>query len=317
MNKRFFLLLVLCCSITLVFSQAKKPTIMVVPSDNWCFQKGYVQTFDNQGTETIVSDYARALQQDLDLKVMIATINDLMAERGFPCKDLEQQVKIIAQQNAELNLITSKNGNETAESPLDRLNRVAKSDIILEISWVINTLGPKRSLTYIIEGKDAYTGKSIGSVTGTSEPTFSSENATLLREAVLANIDNFNYRLQSHFEDLFANGREIVFQIRVFEDNAAGIDLESEYGDEELAEIIDIWMYNNTVEHRFSKLGMSENYVSYEQVRIPLYNESGMPMDAEGFARQLRKVLRKDPYNIPVKVMPMGLGRCILYLGEK
>ena len=187
----------------------------------------------------------------------------------------------------------------------------------MEISWVINTLGPKRSLTYIIEGKDAYTGKSIGSVTGTSEPTFSSENATLLREAVLANIDNFNYRLQSHFEDLFANGREIVFQIRVFEDNAAGIDLESEYGDEELAEIIDLWMYNNTVEHRFSKLGMSENYVSYEQVRIPLYNESGMPMDAEGFARQLRKVLRKDPYNIPVKVMPMGLGRCILYLGEK
>lgn len=290
---------------------------MVVPSDQWCYQHGYVQTLDNQGTEVVISDYAKALQQDIDLKVMIATINDLMAERDFPCKDLEQQLKIIAQQNAELNLITSKNGNETAENPIDRLNRVAKSDIILEISWTINTFGPKRSLTYIIEGKDAYTGKSIGSVTGTSDHTFSSDNATLLREAALANIDNFNYRLQTHFEDLFANGREIVFQIRVFADNAAGIDLESEFDDQELAEIIDAWMYNNTVQHRFSKLGMSENYISYEQVRIPLYNETGVPMDAESFGRRLRKVLRKEPYNIPVKVMPNGLGKCVLYLGEK
>lgn len=317
MKQRITITLLLCCTVMLAFAQAKKPTIMVIPSDNWCFSKGYVQTIDNQGTETVVSDYATALQQDMELKLMIATINDLMAERGFPCKDLEQQIKIITQQNAEFNLITSKEGNETAESPLDRLNRMAKSDILLEISWTVNELGPKRSLSYIIEGKDAYTGKSIAGITGTSEPTFSSENASLLREAAVANMDNFNYKLQAHFDDLFANGREIVFQIRVFANNEAGIDLESEYGDYELSEIIDAWMYNNTVEHRFSKLGMSENYISYEQVRIPLFNDLGMPMDAEAFGRQLRNVLRKDPYFIPVKVMPMGLGRCVLYLGEK
>ena len=30
--------------------QAKKPTLMVVPSDAWCKEHGYEQTFDNQGT---------------------------------------------------------------------------------------------------------------------------------------------------------------------------------------------------------------------------------------------------------------------------
>ena len=29
------------------FSQAKKPTIMVVPSDNWCIKNGYTMTYDD------------------------------------------------------------------------------------------------------------------------------------------------------------------------------------------------------------------------------------------------------------------------------
>ena len=45
----------LICVLSLVFGlssisqaqNAKKPTIMVVPSDNWCVQNGFVQTFNN------------------------------------------------------------------------------------------------------------------------------------------------------------------------------------------------------------------------------------------------------------------------------
>lgn len=299
------------------FSQAKKPTLMVVPSDVWCNKNGYVQTINNQGMEQVVSDYQQALQNDMDLKLAIAKINDLMAERGFPLKDLEAQTKIIQQQNAEANLITSKKGNEIAESPIDRLLRVAKADIIIELTWDIKEQGPKRTLTYVMEGKDAYTGKSIGGANGTSQPSFTADLAVLLEEAVVANIDNFNNRLQAYFDDLFTNGREVTLDIRVFDNNEAGIDLETEFGDNELGEIIDEWLSANTVEGRFSKLGSSENYVSYEQVRIPLYNTKGQAIDTEAFARQLRKFLTKEPYNIPVKVMNRGLGKCVLILGEK
>ena len=76
-------------------------------------------------------------------------------------------------------------------------------------------------------------------------------------------------------------------------------------------------MAANTVEHRFSKLGSSENYVAYEQVRIPLYKTNGMAMDTEAFARELRSFLRKEPYHIPVKVLNRGLGKTVLVLGEK
>ncbi len=315
--KRSIFLAICMVACMSAFSQAKKPTLMVVPSDVWCNQNGYVQVFNNQGLEQVIPDYQQALQNDMDLKLAIAKINDLMAERGFPLKDLEAQVKMIQQQNAEANLITSKNGNELAESPIDRLLRVAKADIIIELTWNVTEQGPKRTLTYIMEGKDAYTGKSIGGANGTSQPSFSAEVPVLLEEAVVANIDNFNNRLQAHFDDLFAAGREVTLDIRVFDNNEAGIDLESEFGDEELGEIIDNWLFENTVEGRYSKLASSENYASYEQVRIPLLNARGQALDTEAWARQLRKVLTKEPYNIPVKVLNRGLGKCILVLGEK
>ena len=48
MKKIIFLCLSLMSGIVL-YGQAKKPTIMVVPSDNWCVQNGYTETYDNQG----------------------------------------------------------------------------------------------------------------------------------------------------------------------------------------------------------------------------------------------------------------------------
>lgn len=319
MKKSIVLIACLVCSL-MAGAQAKKPTLMVMPSDAWCYQNGFMKIIpDGEGREKQIPDYEEALRTSMDLKLAIAKINDLMAERGFPLKDLEQQVKLITQQTAEQNLITSKSGNEIAESPIDNLLRVAKADILLELTWEIKEQGPKRTLSYILEGKDSYTGKSIGGSNGTSSPSFTADVTVLLEEAVVAHIDNFNNRLQSYFDDLFANGREVALDIRIFADNAAGIDLESEVGPngDELSEVIDAWMAENTVQGRFSKLGSSENYVSYEQVRIPLYNAKGVAMDTEAFARQLRNYLRKEPFNIPVKVLNRGLGKCVLVLGEK
>ena len=57
--------------------------------------------------------------------------------------------------------------------------------------------------------------------------------------------------------------------------------------------------------------------ILYEQVRIPLYKTNGMAMDTYSFARDLARYLSAAPYNIPVKTINRGLGRCLLILGEK
>ena len=307
----------LVLGVATMMGQAKKPTIMVVPSDVWCNNEGYVQEYDDQGTKRVASDYGTALKSSMELKLVIAKINELMADRGFPLKDLEATMNSIARMQAEESLITSKtSGAELAETPLDRVRRVAKADIIIEIGWSITYQGPKATLTYIMRGLDSYSNKQIAGSTGASQPSFSAEPVVLLEEAILSRIDDFNARLQEHFDDLFANGREVALNVRVF-DNGSGIDLESEYGDSELIEIIDEWMEQNTVQGRFTKLEGSETRATYEQVRIPLFKENGSAMDTEGWARQLRSKLRKEPYLIPVKVVPNGLGSCTLIIGEK
>jgi len=298
-------------------AQIKKPALMVVPSDVWCISNGYYTEVENMGITTKMPNYKQALQENMGLKLAIAKINDLMAEREFPLESLEQMIKNLEQQHMEDNMTTSKAGNELAESPLDEVARVAKCDIILELSWEVKDFGPKHSISYILEARDAYTAKSIGAAAGTGAQSFSADVDVLLEEAIVANMDNFNNRLLDHFTEMQTIGREISIDIKVFANNAAGIDLETEFGDDELIDVIENWLQLNTVQGRFTMPYASENIANFTQVRIPVYDERGRAIDANGFAKSLAKFLKKEPYNIPAKVLVKGLGRAVIILGEK
>ena len=298
-------------------AQIKKPALMVVPSDVWCISNGYYTEVENMGITTKMPNYKQALQENMGLKLAIAKINDLMAEREFPLESLEQMIKNLEQQHMEDNMTTSKAGNELAESPLDEVARVAKCDIILELSWEVKDFGPKHSISYILEARDAYTAKSIGAAAGTGAQSFSADVDVLLEEAIVANMDNFNNRLLDHFTEMQTIGREISIDIKVFANNAAGIDLETEFGDDELIDVIENWLQLNTVQGRFTMPYASENITNFTQVRIPVYDERGRAIDANGFAKSLAKFLKKEPYNIPAKVLVKGLGRAVIILGEK
>lgn len=318
-NKNIFSVILFSLAVMTCFAQAKKPTIMVVPSDNWCIQNGYTQTFDNQGKTVVTPDYNAAVQQNSDLLLVISKINELMAERGFPLKDLESCMKTMESQSAEDAMLGSKSGASVAESPIDKLKKTAKADIWLQMTWTVNQVGPKKSITFNIQGKDAYTDKQIAGSSGTGSPSFTSELAILLEEAVLAHIDGFNDQLQTYFEDLIEHGREITVRIKVWDDFADGDGLETEYEGEELSAIIENWFTENTVEGRFNTTDATENMMYLEQVRIPFFFEKDgkqRAVDARFWVGSLRKFL-KEKYQIESKLMVQGLGQAQLIIGGK
>jgi hypothetical protein len=315
--QKSFLTILFACAAIVASAQIKKPELMVVPSDVWCITNGYYTEVENLGTTVKVPNYKQALQENMGLKLAIAKLNDLMAERQFPLQSLEQTIKNLEQRRMEDNLTMSKAGNELAESPLDEVARTAKCDIILELSWEVKDFGPKHAISYILEGRDAYTAKTIGAVSGTGAQSFTADVDVLLEEAIVANMDNFNARLMDHFAEMQTIGREISLDIKVFANNAAGVDLETEFEGEELIDIINEWLQVNTIQGRFSMPYASENVANFTQVRIPVYDERGRAIDANGFAKMLAKVLKKEPYNIPTKVLVKGLGRAVIILGEK
>jgi hypothetical protein len=291
---------------------------MVVPSDNWCVQNNYVQKFDNQGTEMTLPDYRAALQQNSDLLLAISKINELMAERGFPLKNLESSLKTLMNQSAEDAMLMNKSGSMIVESPIDQLKKVAKADIWMQLTYTVNQMGPKRSLTFNLQGLDAYTDKQIAGASGTGSPSFAAELAILIEEAILSHLDSFNAQLQNHFDDILTNGREIVVRIKTWADSP--YDLESEFDGEELGAIIENWMSDNTVNSRFNTVDATENMMLFEQVRIPLSQTEAdgrvRQLDARRWVGMLRKELR-EKYNVESKLMMQGLGQAQLVIGEK
>ncbi|WP_431135278.1 DUF6175 family protein [Psychroserpens mesophilus] len=299
------------------FGQAKKPTLMVVPSDVWCNQNGYMLNFDNQGSTIRIPDYKRAFQENAEVLQVISQINGMMAERGFPLKNMESAIKTMESNAVEDNLRSSKDsGASIDESPIDAIKKAAKADIIIQLTWTVNQTGPKKSINFNLQGLDAYTDKQIATATGTGAPSFSAETPVLLSEAVISHMDNFTLSLQEHFDDMFENGREIIVRIQTWDDWDG--DLETEYGGEdELIYVIEDWLADNTVKGRFSTTDYTENMALFEQVRIPLYNDRGRAIDARGFVRELSKFLKDAPFSIPNKLVMKGLGRATIILGGK
>lgn len=318
MKKKLWIFLGWCFMSAALWAQgATKPKLMVVPSEAWCMERGYVMEFDNQGKKQKVADYQLALQTDIDLLSVIAKIGVIMIERGFPLVNLDAALRNVRRNETwSSTVISNSSGSLLAENSTDRLKRAANADILLELTWKINTTGPKKSVTYTLTGKDAYTNKEVAIAQGTGEPSFSAGIPVLLEEAVITQMDGFVDQLQSYFDDMVENGREVTVEIRVF-DNGSGIDLETEYEGEELMNIIDSWVAEHTINHRYNFSSGSENYVLFEQVRIPLFMKNGRPMDTRLFVNELRRFLAGDPYNLTCKVIPQGLGLAVLVIGEK
>ncbi|MBP8067217.1 MAG: hypothetical protein KAY27_01525 [Pedobacter sp.] len=304
---------------TELFSQAKKPTIMVVPSRQWCFIKGYYTMYDNFGTQEKMPDYQKAFDENPDLLLVVSKINSLYTDRGFELKDVNQTLSSINRGSAEdaaMNLDRQGSGKGIiAESMFDRVRNTAKADILIEIQWTINGAGPSKSVTYIMRGLDAYSDKQIAGSEGTGEASISSPLPVVLAEAVLKHIDNFNARLQAHFEDMFANGREIKLEFR--RDGNWANNFETEFGSDELSFQIEDWLAKNTVKGRFSTEESTADKLVYTQVRIPMFDANQRAIDARAYARNVQKFLKAAPFNIDVKVVAKGLGYVQFICGIK
>ena len=296
-------------------AQIKKPTVMILPSDNWCAQRYFMTTFDNQGTDIKVPNYQQAFQEDIELGQVISKVGGVLTGLGYSLKDAEQEIKSLNVKQTEDNVTMSKtSGANLSESPLDILKRRIKSDIIIQIWWNFNRDASGRSASFTLEAFDAYTNKRIATSTGTTKP---SKDAVpvLLEKAVQENIKPFDSQLCEWFTDQQTNGREIALTIRCWD--SWENDLETEYNGEELTDCIQSWLQKNCVNGSFNLSDGTDSFAQFEQVRIPLQDEKGRALDARAFATKLRKYLQQAPYNISSKVIIRGLGEAVLILGEK
>ena len=189
MKKLFIVFTFFISAVLALAQQAKKPTIMILPSDNWCNQRYFMTNFSDQGNMVKVPNYQQAFLEDTELGQVISKVGQVLTEQGYSLKDAEQEIKSMSIKTAEDNVTTSKkSGASLVESPLDQLKRRVKSDVIIQLWWQVNRTGSGNSASFTLEAFDAYTNKRIATSTGTTKPS-SDIIPILLAKAVKENID--------------------------------------------------------------------------------------------------------------------------------
>lgn len=293
----------------------KKPSIMVVPKDQWCVDNNFTMKFENQGKTVVVPDYKKALQSSSELGLVITKINELMTARDFPLVTLETMLKKLENDAASEAMTTLKDGGELSESPTDKLKKTAKADIIIDLGWTVNNpQGPRRSITFTLAGNDSYSGKQVAGASGTGQQTFTSEIPVLLEEAILSYLDRFNVQLLDHFTRVETQGREMSLKVR--KSSNFEKDLESDFDGKELLEIIEDWVRENSVNGNFSLDDQSDNMMNFSQIMVPVMDSKNRKLDATAWGRGLTKML-KDKYAIECKLVVKGLGEALIIVGGK
>lgn len=302
---------------------AKKPIIMVIPSDAYCARNGYTTTYkDEAGNTQTVSDYKKVVSMDENMRLVISELSNIMAQRDYPLKDLEQTLKKLQDEEAEISVLSSRSGAMINESPLDQLKKTAKADIIMDIDYSMKKTGPNKYISFNLRGLDAYTSKIITAASGDGEPSISASVGILLEEAVLNYMDSFNGALQNHFNDIFEKGREVTVSFMMFDSSPVTFEDEFSFMEEDvyLMDVIDYFMSEKTVNGSFTRTSSTETKLVYEQVRIPLYKKilgKERAIDARGFASDIAKQISKEPFNLPYKIYEKGLGEVWIILGDK
>jgi hypothetical protein len=322
MIKKIFTMFLVLAVASNLLAQAKKPTIMIKPSDDWMNQPypnqpsvNFMMEFDNQGLKEMRPNYEEAILKYANLNSVIGKIDEEMRKDKFETILLETVLKELKQKRAEDAVRSIK--KQKIIDPIESLRATAKADIEFSVYWKIIKQGPRHRIeAFRLQGIDTYTNKPVAYAEGSGDWASISEvsEGDLLREAVISKMDGFKAQLLNSFNIMFEEGREVVIEIATapeWEKN-----LQSTFKDDELNLKIEDWISDNTKNHRFGSPTVSETNMTVKGCKIELFNAAGRPQDAATWVRPLKKYLTE--LGVPgVLVDPVGLGRVQIFLSGK
>lgn len=293
-----------------------KPILMVVPSDVYCNDMGYVQkwTDENGKVQTIVDYDIFGREDSRDLRLVIASLNEIFKNKGFETQSLEFLLKSMKQEDQENSLVGDDYGLDgaIAESPIDRIKRTANVDFIVDLDFEVMEKGMGRYISFNMRAVDvSANAREIAHAHGDGKPSNSATVNTLLEEAVLNHMDMFCKKLQDEFGNMAKNGRQITVKVKRTDNSEYNLLKDTfmfEGEDTTLSDLIYYWLQDNTVDNNPTRT-ITPNVLTFNQVMIPLTKTGRrgaiQRVDTQDYLIGLQSYLRNN-YNIEGTIYMRG-----------
>lgn len=317
--KRTLLTLITVTALTPAVAQtADKPTLMVIPDNNWFFTHGYSKEVDLNGRKKTIPDYDRAFTENQEVSEAIATIAELFQQRGFEVTNIREALQSNEEEEAEdMALEADGEGEATATSALDQVLNTIKPDIKLELNWQTGTVGfGNQTCRVSLKALDSYTNTQVGLIQNTTPP-MKGFFADMLKAGLQGGFEQMVNGLMRHFTDMQEKGRQIRLTFNVTQ--ASDVNLFSEVGGARLAQKIQEWVRQNSVGGTGAEApGTTKNRLRFQNVRIPLQAPDGQKITASEWAYKAGLEDYLKSLGVNARVDSRGLGSIIVrILGSK
>lgn len=315
--KKALLTLLMCFTLLAANAQqAAMPTIIVFPADSWMQDHGFMNQVMNDGETEYLPRYNDAFVQAREIGTVIQSIQKVLEERKFEHEDLQSLIRDMKRERAE-ELANAADGDASEKGAMDELMQQARPDIRVDVDYAVQSVGPRKNISYTLKAVDAYTSEQVSSVEGTIQMTMDPTDLAM-RKAVAGNCDDFCQQIIDYFLDLRDNGRKINIVFRAAK--GAGINfIKDEIGDDgdTYDEYLYAWVKKHAVHSACKKGRKTANMVEFKSVRIPFFNADNEPIEAEDWAKGVRKAFRAETGIKVSKGQGNTLGRVNFLVGAE
>lgn len=246
--------------------QTVQPKIMVIP-------------FVKEG-----EDLRTILEGDINKRIALTKIKESFDTRGFTTVDFVAKLKS-AKDNQ---IFTSDNQTDIK----DQIVQLSGADIFVQAEVDISKTTSGNSVDLLLTAFEASTGNSLSNKVGQSGKFYTDDFGKLTSKAVESVSEDFLNIIQTKFTDIVNNGKSINLDISFAQDSNQKMSSEIAPENLPLSDQIEMWMENNAYKNNFHIQGTTDFRMIFDDVRIPLKDQTGKNYTTNKFALEIYKFFR-------------------------
>ena len=288
--------------------QQALPQIMIIPADQTLKSFGALKENNKNRQKFIERDYKKYLLKDDRFPRLASYIQNAFNKQNYPLADFEQTLKQLDTQAA------TDMASGLRQDAKTLLLQTAQPDIILELNYYRSTsltshdYSGDKNVSYTLTALDAYTNKSIATVTSSN---IKGESTTeVIQKDLDKKLPGLMKDIQNYFSDILTRGREVSVRIVVDQNSNVNLQDQSIEGDT-YSDWISDFIKTKTVKGAYKMQRNSNNELYFVNVRIPLLQEDGTQYGVYDFTRDLQRNLRKN-LGLQSSNDSQGLGEVLL-----